>query len=122
MDSRLVVVVHPTQDLTRVLAMEAREEILRASLGPPWQAHRWAAPQLLEALALWHQQPLRVVLYAESDRPSYALGLCDDFGFGQKTLHYEVDVVEVEAQRRGEQLGAAADFRNLRQLGLRRCL
>jgi hypothetical protein len=51
---------------------------------------------------------------ADAQGVSSALGLCDDFGFGARTVHYEVDVVDPARRRRG--LGS---FRDLRQLDLR---
>jgi hypothetical protein len=45
---------------------------------------------------------------------SSALGLCDGFGIGRETLHYEVEVFDPRRRRRG--LGS---FGDLRQLSLR---
>ena len=68
---------------------------------------------MLEGLSLWLQRPLSVVLCADAEETSSALGLCDGFGIGRETLHYEVEVVDPR-RRRG--LGS---FRDLRQLSLR---
>ncbi len=71
-------------------------------------------PTLLEGLSLWLQRPLSVVLCADAEETSSALGLCDGFGIGRETLHYEVEVVDPRRRRHG--LGS---FRDLRQLSLR---
>ncbi len=90
-----------------------QDELLRAVLPSPLEAHPRAAATLCEALSLWVQQPLSVVLYADVKDASSGLGLCDTFGFGQRTVHYEVEVVDPTRRRRG--LGS---FRDLRQLSL----
>jgi hypothetical protein len=53
-------------------------------------------------------------VYAADLDVSSRLGLCDGFGIGQTTVHYEVEVVDPTRRRRG--LGP---FRDLRQLDLR---
>ena len=108
------VAIGATPEVTRLVAMRGAREVLRARLGPPSQVHRWAAPLLLESLALWYQQPVRVVLSAESEAISSGLQLSDGFGFGCRTLHYDV----AWGRSRGAELqdGPAA-FRALR----RRC-
>lgn len=111
-----MVVVSPTSQQTRVLAMVGEDEILRARLPAPGQAHRLAAPLLLEGLALWLQQRLSVVLFAECDLTSSALGLCDGLGIGHQTLHYEVEVIETDQPRLGHRLGGVASFGDLRRL------
>lgn len=115
MDSSVVIVLHPTPQATLVLGLYGDNEILRASLPLLSQAHRQAVPMLLEALALWYQQPLRVVLSVDSDQNSSCMGISDGFGCGQRTLHYCVEVRESEHPRRGRHLGGVADFRSLRR-------
>jgi hypothetical protein len=109
-------VLHPRDHDTLILGLRGRDEILRAALGHPSQTHHRAAPMLLEALALWHQQPLRVVLSVDSDQTSSCLGLSDGFGVGHRTLHYQVEVVERDAGCPAKRLGGIADFRGLRRL------
>lgn len=116
MESSLQLVLHPRNHDTLILGLRGHDEILRAAVGPVSQAHHRAAPMLLEALALWHQQPLRVVLSVDSDQTSSCLGLSDGFGFGYRTLHYQVEVVEREAGCPAKRLGGVADFRGLRRL------
>ena len=102
----------PTPTATRLLLMHEGEELLRAALPPPsvHPSHSPAARMLCESLALWLDHPLSIVLCAEEPEGLSGLGLCDDFGFGTKTLHY---VVEVVTRRR-----AVGSFNDLRQLDL----
>ena len=118
MKPAITVAIGATPEVTRLVAMRqvgwSAREVLRARLGPPSQVHRWAAPLLLESLALWYQQPVRVVLCAESDAISSGLQLSDGFGFGDRTLYYDV----AWCRSRGAELqGGPAAFRALR----RRC-
>jgi len=103
----------PSSEVTRLYLTCGERELLRAVLPPPGAQHPTAAPILLEGLSLWLQRPLSVVLYADAEETSSALGLCDGFGFGRETPHYEVEVVD---RRRRHGLGS---FRDLRQLSLR---
>ena len=104
----------PSSEATRLYLTYGENELLRAVLPPPGAQHPTAAPTLLEGLSLWLQRPLSVVLCADAEETSSALGLCDGFGTGRETLHYEVEVVDPRRRRRG--LGS---FRDLRQLSLR---
>jgi hypothetical protein len=106
--------IKPSPTTTRLLATFGEHEILRTVLPPPPQAHPRAAETLLEGLSLWLQRPLSVVLCADAQGTSSALGLCDGFGFGRSTMYYQVEVVDPTRRRRG--LGS---FRDLRQLDLR---
>lgn len=105
----------PTTTATRLLLLEGDQELLRAALPPPPSCASLlrAAPTLCEALALWLDQPLSVALCAQPWDGLSGLGLCDDFGFGVKTLHYEVEVLDPRSR------GRLGSFRDLRQLGLR---
>jgi hypothetical protein len=108
------VLIKPSSLNTKLLVSYPEEEILRAVLPPARAVHRRAAPSLLEGLSLWLGQPLSVVLYADVEGTSSALGLCDGLGFGDRTVQYEVEVVDPRRRRRG--LGT---FHDLRQLELR---
>lgn len=63
-------------------------ELMRAILGPTSRMHPRAAATLLEGLALWQQQALSVVLYADVSADGCAVGLLDALGGGIRTLHY----------------------------------
>jgi hypothetical protein len=103
---------------TRLLLLHQGQERLRAVLPPPslHPSHLRAAPMLCETLALWLDEPLSVVLCADEPDGLSGLGLCDDFGFGAKTLHYEVEVVD---GRRARGLGSFGDLRQLDLRGVR---
>jgi len=111
--SRPILILKPTPLSTRALLRRGQQDVLRAELPPPGHVHPRAAATLLEGLSLWLQEPLFAVLYADALGPSSVLGLCNDFGFGVRTEHYEVELVE-PGRRRG--LGS---FRDLRQIALR---
>ncbi len=111
---RLTIV--PRQQETRILMTEGPDDVLVARLAPVTAAHhRWAAPMLLEAIALWQDRPLRVVLSAESEDYLYSLGLCDGLGLGVSSLHYVVDIVDPREARRGRRLRGVGDFRDARR-------
>jgi hypothetical protein len=115
--SPIKVVIAPQIETTRVLAMAGPHEILRATLGPPSQVHRWAAPLLLEGLALWYQQPLSVVLSVATpgDGSLLTQSVSDGLGFGDRTLYYQVRVLE-PSRRRARVLGGPGHFGALRRL------
>jgi hypothetical protein len=109
--NRPMITLKPNSLATRVLLVDGYSTGLKAVLPPPSQAHPRAAATLLEGLALWYQRPLFAVLCADEQGYSSALGLCDGFGFGDRTVHYEVDVVDHTRRRR-----PLGDFRDLRAL------
>jgi hypothetical protein len=115
----ITVMVAPERDRVRILATTPTQDVLKAVLGPPSQAHPRAAATLLEGLALWHQRPLSVVLSADDSDDGSALGICDALGYG-RSLHYEVGLaVHVAGRaRRRRDLRGLGDFRDLRQLSL----
>jgi len=94
MNPAITVAIAATLDETRLLATRGPYEVLRARLAPPSYGHRWTLPLLLESLALGWQEPLRVVLYAESPALSSGSQLIDDLGFGRCTLFYDVELLE----------------------------
>lgn len=120
MSDSITVTICPESDRVRLLVMTPTHDLLRAILGPISGAHPKAAPTLLEGLALWHQQPLSVVLSADDADDGSALGLCDALGYG-RTLHYEVGLAFPE-RRRGRRhrrdLRGLGDFRDMRELAL----
>ena len=113
MDPAITVAIAATFEETRLLARRGTREVLRARLPAPSRAHRWAMPLLLEALGLGYQQPLRVVLYAESEALSSGLQLTDDLGFGRCALCYEVELLEPFG--RGAEFDGQCGFDNLRR-------
>ena len=77
-----------------------------------------AAPVLLEALALWLDVTLPVVLsVVDRDAPS-CLGLTDELGVGRQSIYYRVEVSSPAGRRRGTRIRGVGDFDDLRQLRL----
>jgi len=114
MSTRATVRMILTGTETRILATNPYgREILKARLAAASQAHHLAARTLLEAVALFCNARVRVVLSAESEETSCAQGLSDGFGFGIDTLHYEVEIAASRAERRRGQ-GSFRDVRRLR--------
>ena len=119
MSTPISVTIAPEPGRVRLLATAGATDLLKAVLGPADKTHPRAAATLLEGLALWHQQPLSVVLCVDELDNGSALALYDALGFGQKTLHYEVGIVSgVPRGRRRGRLTGVGDFRDLRQLSL----
>ena len=115
-----VVTISPEVGQTRVLMVSEGRDVLKAVLPAASGAHRTAATALLEALALWYQQRLSVVLCVDEQPDSCdALGLCDALGYGIAQLHFDVGVAHRNrARRNGRRLTGVGDFRDLRQLHL----
>lgn len=104
-------------DRVRLVLIQGERELLRASLPPP--ARLWAersARLLLEALSLWLDARLRVVLAAADPAAGFTLDLTDELGVGRHTLYYEV--VQAPARERPRRLRGVDDFRDVRQLCL----
>jgi hypothetical protein len=120
MPSKVTVTIVPRGEETDILVMDGPHEVVRARLGASSQIHRLAMRTLLEGIALWYQEKVRVVLSADSEPIAFALGLSDGFGFGLDTLHYTVEVVLSRERRlRPTRLRGVGDFREAyRQLRL----
>lgn len=113
------VVLSPSATSTRVLVSQGPDELLRASLPPPSQMkHERAASMFLEALSLWLDVALPVVLSVDGCEASSYLGLADDLGIGEQSVFYRVEVVMRGDRRRGKRIRGVGDFRDLRQLSL----
>ena len=77
-----------TDGLTRILVRMDDDVVLKAALLPYWGPHLRAIPTLLEAMALWHQAPVRAVVSARDVASWSALGLADALDGGITTaLH-----------------------------------
>lgn len=114
--NELRMVIGPEASETKLLLMKGRDEVMKAVLPPSSRAHRRAAPTLAEAIALWYQQQLSVVLYADVWGEPFATAFCDSLGFGVKSLHYDVDVVEPGAGQGGQRLHFPGRFSELKNL------
>lgn len=117
-EERLVMTLQPNALETRVLITRGPDDVLRAVLPPPSRMHNRAAATLAEAMALWHQRQVSVVLYADVTEEQFAMALCDGLGFGVRNVHYDVAVQRPGAPRRGRRLGGKGDFSVLRRLCL----
>jgi len=111
---RLKVTIKPNALATRLLVTFGEDDVLKAVLPPPTHVHPRAAETLLEAISLWFARPLFAVLVADAQGTSSALGLCDGFGTGRKTMYFEVEVYDPSRRRR-----ALGSFADLHQLALR---
>ena len=101
--------------LTRMLVRVHDDDVLKAALMPPASLHPRALPTLLEALSLWHQAPVRVVLCAAEAASWSRLGLLDDLYTGLDTVHYTVEVRGYWRDR-PQRIDGLGDFRDLRRL------
>jgi hypothetical protein len=117
----ITVVMAPEPLRTRMLALGAQKDVLKAVLPPLSGAHPRAAATVLEGLSLWTQQRLSVVLVVDEEaRSSCATSvLCDALGYGESSLHFEVGVAAHPGRRRRRRLiEGVGDFRDLRPLRL----
>jgi len=98
---------------------DGTDELIRAVLPTVKQVrHPRAAQILLEGLALWIDQPVRVAVSADDLDGTSFFGLTDGFGCPRPSVYYSVDVVERLFRRRAKRLAGVGDFRDLCQLSL----
>ena len=113
---RITVTIVPRHQETDILVTEGSREVMKARLGASWKRHRYAMRTLLEGIALWYQERVRVVLSADSEPISCDLGLSDGLGLGIDTIHYTVEIVRPrERGRRAKYLHGVGDFREARR-------
>jgi hypothetical protein len=91
--------VRTTLRETRLLVCDATGDRLIARLPPLQASHRWALKTLLESLALFSGERLRVVLCVDESSSWERLGLCDALAFGEQSLHLDVELVPHETPR-----------------------
>lgn len=112
----LTAVLKTSPRSTRVLVRLDEDEILKAVLPTPSASpHPRALPTLFEAIALWHQMPLHVVLSAAEEGSWRKLGLLDEFFVAADTVHY---TLELRERGRGQRIAGLGSFHDLRQLVL----
>jgi hypothetical protein len=118
MQDRIWVAIHPRREWTRVLVTEGPERTLLKARLPPSPWHQRALPTLLEALALWHKQPVHAVLAADAEDGTFVTNLCPDLDAEHaRTPLYTLEVVAPRRPpRRRDLLEGLGDFRDLRQL------
>src|SRR5262245_43422935 len=114
------VILSPSSQWTRLLVTRGPDELLRAMLPPPTRmGHECAASTLLEALALWLDVTLPVVLFVDASEAGSCLRLTDAIGQGVRSAFYRVEVAaRVRRRRRGRRLHGVGEFADLRQLCL----
>lgn len=117
--NKLVMTIKPAIHTTRVLMTCGEDEVFKAVLPAPSQAHWRAAPTVLEGMSLWFGRKIFVVLCVDGQDSSPVLSLCDGLGFGEKTLHYEVEVIEPGRRPNGKRISGVGSFRDLRQMCLK---
>lgn len=93
---QMVTTVRVTPRETRVMVQDETGDRLIARLPPLSGSHRWALRTLLEALALWNDRRLRVVLFVDDSCDWDRLGLVDALGLGNETLHFDVEITPQE--------------------------
>lgn len=107
--------ITPRSEWTRVLIQVDGQDVVIARLGPLRSAHRHALRALLEAVALWHQQRVHVVLFVDDRSECSSTGLLDALEFGQETLHFDVEFVPVHGPDRAKRLSGLGSFTKERQ-------
>jgi len=85
---------------TRILIRDECSDLLIARLGPLEQAQRFALRGLLEAVALWDQQRIDVVLFADDGSSWEQVGLADALGVARDAALLKIDLVPAEIRRR----------------------
>lgn len=106
-----------TTGVTRILVRIDDDVVLKAALLPYWGPHVRAIPTLLEAMALWHQAPVRAVVSARDVASWCALGLGDALDGGVSTAHYTVEM-RAPIRERGQRIRGLGSFTDAQQLDL----
>lgn len=118
MSARPIAILKTTPRSTRMLVQLHADDVLKAVLPMPSSPpHPRALPTLFEALALWHQTPLHVVLSAADADAWCRLGLLDELWVAVDSVHYTVDLRFPDQERR-QRITGLGEFRDLRQLAL----
>jgi hypothetical protein len=118
---RFTMAIKTDRDRVRVALTLGSDELMRACLPPPASVSvAKPARALIESLALWMNEPLRVVLHADDLVHGFSLDLTDEPETGRRTALYEVVAVERVHQRRRRviRLRDGGDFRDVLQLRL----
>lgn len=97
---------------TRLLVQDSLGDVLLARLSPVEHAHRYALRMLLEAIALWEQQPMDVVLCADDSCDWHRAGLFEAIGVARETALLKIKVVpsELRPLRRANRLTGLGSF------------
>jgi hypothetical protein len=113
-----IAILKTSQRSTRILIRVGDDDVLKAVLPPPaGPPHPRAIATLLEAMALWHQARVHVVLSAAELAAWFPHGLVDDLWASVDSVHYTVEVRFPDEARR-QRIEGLGCFRDLRQLAL----
>jgi hypothetical protein len=115
MHEAITVTIKATSAETELLVKHGPDEMMIGRLGAPRWADQRALPALMEALALWFQSRVCVVLCAASEEVASSTGLVDGLGCGLGMLHFEVEVVLPGDRRPGVRLRGLGNLRALRR-------
>jgi hypothetical protein len=115
MHHAITVTIRATSAETTLLVKDGPDEMMIARLGAQRFADHRALPALMEALALWFQCRICVVLCAASEEIASSTGLVDGLGCGLGLLHFEVEVVLPGDRRQGVRLRGLGNLRDLRR-------
>jgi len=117
--SRPTAILKTSPRATRVRVRLGDDEVRKASLpAPAPPPHVRALPTLLEAIARWHQAPVRAVLAAAEQASWWRLGRVDPLELGRGTVHDTVELLH-RAPGRGQRISGLGSFEDLRPLALR---
>jgi hypothetical protein len=106
------------EGVTRILVRMDDDVVLKAALLPCyWGPHRRAIPTQLEAMALWHQAPLRAVVSVRDVASWSRLELAEDLDGGVETAHYTVEM-RAPVRERGQRIRGLGSFVDTQQLDL----
>lgn len=106
------------EGVTRILVRMDDDVVLKAALLPCyWGPHRRALPALLEAMALWHQAPVRAVVSVRDVASWSRLGLAEELDGGIETTHYTIEM-RAPVRERGQRIRGLGSFADAQQLDL----
>ena len=100
---------------TRILVQDQTGDLLIARLGPLEHAHRFALRSLLEAVALWEQQTIDVVLYADDCSDWSRTGLVDALDMAREAVLLKVELVPFQGRHRAKRLSGLGSFKRERR-------
>jgi hypothetical protein len=113
------VLMMPWRQHTRLRVLQGASEQLRAVVPPLTHVRQpRAVTTRWEALALWTDTRVRVVLCASATASTYGLGLTDARGRGARSVFYQVQEVAPQDKRRAAQVHAFGDFEDMQQLSM----
>jgi len=97
---------------TRILIQASSGDVLIARLGPLENAQRYALRSLLEAIALWEQQRVDVVLFADDRSDWQRAGLLEALDVARELALLRVQLVpaEVRQRRQAKRLSGLGSF------------